>query len=268
MRSSIWLVLLAAVLSPVAAPADPGPSTYLPQGSVFALPVAGVVMPLLAPGAPPTVSLATPVVAGVRYRPREYRERGRVMPTTTQLHVGFFDPTDNFSSGFNGGFRIGPQADPNVQIGLALDWWHKSESHTVSIEQGPLPGGGTGERRLELSRSSADLVPILGFVQVSGSENMSVIPYAGIGAGFEVLSLSADDFETGESFEATYAGFGWQVWAGAAVPLSGRTRVTGEVFYNGCEVGRDVDDAYYAATYRELVKMDGVGLRIGLSWGF
>ena len=270
MRNTIWLVTLAALLLPVAAMAGPGMSGSLPQGSPLALSIVDVAAPAPAGPAlnPSVIALSTPLVAPIRYRPRAYRERGRVMPTTWQLHAGFFDPTDNFSTGFYGGFRAGPQIDPNVQIGAGVDWWHKSQSQTVNIDTGPLPGGGTTERQLELSHSSADLIPILAFVQFSGDENMSVIPYAGAGLGYAWLFLHADDFQTGTSFDATYGGFAWQGWAGVGIPLNGQSRLVGEVFYNGTEVGRDVDDVFLGATYREIVKMNGVGARFGMSWGF
>ena len=192
------------------------------------------------------------------------------MPTTTQIHVGFFDPSDNFSTGFEGGFRMGPQVDPHVQIGLAVDWWHKSESSTMDLGSVPLPGG-SGSERLVLSKTSADLMPILAFVQVSGDENLPVIPYGGFGVGYEWLFVSADNYLTSESFEQTFGGFGWQAWGGAGIPLDGRTRINGEVFYNGSEVGSDVD-VYIAdfgpATVRDVVKMNGLGMRFGISWGF
>jgi hypothetical protein len=265
------MAALAAALLPVAASAGPGLPGGLAQGSSLALPLVSLASttPAITTVSPATVELATPFVGGVRYRPRGSRGGGYMVPTTTQIHGGFFDPTHNFSTGFNGGFRIGPQIDPNVQIGVAVDWWHKSQSERTSLGMVPLPGGGASEE-LILSRSTADLMPILAFVQVSGDENMSVIPYAGVGAGYEWLFLTADDFTTGESFDQTFGGFGWQVWGGAGIPLSGRTRVNGEVFYNGSEVGSDVDVFFQGVpvTVRDVVKMDGVGMRFGISWGF
>ncbi len=275
MRSSLWIAALAVGLLPAAALADPGAAGIPSQVSALALPVVGADAALDAgSGATPvTAALATPFVGGIRYRPRGYgyRDRGYAMPTVAQLHAGFMDPTDNFSTGFNGGFRVGPMVTPNLQLGVGLDWWHKSSSDLMSIDVGSLPGGGSATRQLELSRTSADLLPIMAFAQLSGDENMSIIPYAGAGVGYEVLYLSADDFTTNTSFNATYGGFGWQGWAGLAVPLSGRTRVSGEAFYNGSQVGRDVDVTLSdgtPATVREVVKMDGVGARFGVSWGF
>ena len=273
MRTHLWMAALAALLLPAVSAANPGaPGGTLP-GSSLAPPVVSLTATAFAAGdatAPPTLALTTPFAGGIAYRPRSYRTSAAVMPTTTQLHIGFFDPTDNFSTGFEGGFRIGPQVDPHVQVGLAMDWWHKSESSTMDLGRVPLPGG-QGTERLVLAQSSANLFPILAFVQVSGDENMSVIPYAGFGAGYEWLFLTADNFQTGDSFDQTFGGFGWQLWGGAGIPLDGRTRINGEVFYNGSEVGSDADvytQELGPVTVRDIVKLNGVGMRFGVAWGF
>jgi hypothetical protein len=274
MRTYLWMAALAVALLPIAAAANPGASGSLAQNSTLALPLVDLSMVTLGAGeaaAPPTLALATPFAGGVAYRPRAYRSRASVMPTTTQVHIGFFDPTDNFSTGFVGGFRIGPQVDPHVQIGLAMDWWHRSESTTMDLGSYPLPLG-SGSQQIVLSRTSADLMPIRAFVQVSGDENMPIIPYGGFGVGYEWLFVSADYFgEPRRSFDQTFGGFGWQLWGGAGLPLDGRTRLNGEVFYNGSEVGSDVDEDIPdlgPATVRAVVKMNGLGMRFGVSWGF
>ena len=86
--------------------------------------------------------------------------------------------------------------------------------------------------------------------------------------GYEWLFLSADDPRTASRFEATYGGWGWQVWGGLALPLSGRARLSAEVFRNGAEVSRDVYDGLLGYTVREKVTMDGTGLRFGVQLGF
>ena len=91
---------------------------------------------------------------------------------------------------------------------------------------------------------------------------------AEIAGEYQVLFLSATDYRTGAGYEATFGGWGWQAWGGAALPLSGRSRLFGEVFFNSGEVGRDVDDPVGGVTYRESVDADGAGMRFGLSWGF
>jgi len=271
MRKNLWLAGLMAVTFPVAAVAGGTVTGSAAIGSSFE-----ITAPLPAGGgsgtalAPTTLALATPFVGGVTYRPRHYRSHAQVMPVTTQLHAGFFDPNEDLDAGFDCGFRIGPQVDPHVQIGVAMDWWHRSEDQELALGtyEGP---GGEFESRLILSESTLDLVPLLAFVQVSGDENMSVIPYAGAGIGYEWLFLTSDNYLTYESYDETFGGLGWQVWGGLGIPLSGRTRLTGEVFYNGCEAASDVDvylEEYGLVTVRDIVKMNGVGARFGLAWGF
>jgi hypothetical protein len=273
MRNPFWMAALAAVLLPVSAAAGAGVSEALLQGPTPLTNLVGVgpATLTLGSGASVAAGFSTPLVSEVRYRPRGHGRRLRPMPVTTQIHGGIFDPTDNFSTGFNAGFRIGPQVDPHVQIGLALDWWHKGESERVDLGSFPVPGG-SGTEQLIVSRSSLDLVPILAFVQLSGDENLPIIPYVGAGLGYEFLFLSADDYLSGVSYDETFGGFGWQIWGGAGIPLSGRTRINGEVFYNGAEVGSDMDiyvpDLGYWATVRDVLNMDGIGMRVGLSWGF
>ena len=269
MRTCLWMAALAAVLLPVAAAASPGASGGLLQNPCIVTPLVSVTPTAVVAAAPPTLALATPFVGGIGYGAPAQHSGGSVMPVTTQLHAGFFDPADDFSSGFVGGFRMGPQVDPHVQIGLAMDWWHKSESTTMRL-------GGGGTEKLVLSTVDADLLPVLAFVQVRGDENLPIIPYGGFGVGYEWLFLSrydysAYDYMYGGYFDQTLGGFGWQVWGGFGVPLNGRTRVVGEVFYDGSEVSSDVEvfspEVGYAVVRHEI-SMNGVGMRFGISWGF
>lgn len=263
MRSSPWtFAALASLLLPAVVVADPASVASLARTDLNAT-------SFTAADAAPTVSLTTPLVAGVRYRPRGYYRDERsnwYMPTWTQLHAGFLDPTDNFGTSFDGGVRIGPMVDPHIQLGVGLDWWHRSTSETANLGSLPLPGG-SANAQIELSRSTADLVPLLGFVQVSGDEDMPVVPYGGAGIGYEWLIVHAERADTGDTFDQTFGGFGWQAWVGAGIPLSGHARVNGEVFYNGSEPRADVilDDGTPATA---KVNMNGVGMRFGIAWGF
>ena len=162
----------------------------------------------------------------------------------------------------------GSNLDDKVQLGLGLDWQHRTDRSTAVVSEEPLPGGGTAERRLELAESSSNLFPIMAFLQVSPAGDLPVIPYFGVGGGYEVLFLNAQNFETGEKFDGTFGGWGWQAWGGAALPLGGNTRLAAEVFTNTATVERDVNDPASSATFHEVVDLDGVGMRFGVNWGF
>lgn len=268
MRTHLWMAALAATLLPL-----PAVAADLASGGLLLDPVAAAPFVSVAPSTPsataPSLALATPLVGGIGYRPRSYRSHASVMPVTTQLHIGFLDPGEGFSMGFLGGLRMGPQVDPHVQLGVGLDWWHRSESTTMDLGRVPLPVG-EGSEELLLEKVSADLVPLMAFVQVSGDENLPIIPYFGVGAGYEWLFLSADNYLDDESFDQTFGGFGWQVWGGMGIPLDGRVRINAEVFYNVCEVGSDVDVLFEDRLYsvRDVIEMNGAGMRIGIGWGF
>jgi hypothetical protein len=210
-----------------------------------------------------------------RYRPRRdrgndyYRDGGYSHSRgVTQLHAGFLDPDGPATSGFLIGFRGGQQIDDVLQIGLGIDWRNKSGRSTDVLRSSTGPGGETIVSRRDISRYSSNLFPGIAYVQVSAPSSMGVVPYFGAAASWQVLFLNADDFQTGQSFDATYDGFGWQLWGGAGVPLSGRSKLVGEVFLNNADLGRDVFDPISGQNIRETVSTNGVGARFGINWGF
>lgn len=207
----------------------------------------------------------------VTYRPRRGRHGdggGWRWRAVTQLHAGFLDPDGPSDAGFLAGFRGGQQIDDMFQLGLGIDWRTKSGRATQVLQQSTGPGGETIVTRLEVSRYSSNLLPLLAYAQLSGPPSMLLVPYVGVAASWQVLFLEADDFATGQRFDATYDGFGWQLWGGAALPLSGRSKLVGEIFLNQATVGRDVFDPFLGQDIRETISTDGVGARFGMSWGF
>jgi hypothetical protein len=200
------------------------------------------------------------------YREPDYY-RGPRPETFSQLHIGVQDVDGREEPGVLFGFRGGIQVDPNVALGGQIEWRHHGNSDTQVISEQTGPGGTPITVRQDLSRSSSDLIPIMALIQVGGGGSQ-VTPYFGLAGGGEILHLSAEDFTTGEDFDGTFAGWGWQVWAGVSMPLSGQARVNAEAFYNGAtDLSRDVDDPS-GFTVRESVDMSGAGARIGLAWGF
>lgn len=268
-----------AALAPAAAHAGTAPATpsafALPSPALEALTPAvawtGEVPAALAPAPVSAEALVygparpAPRLDAVRYR--RGRPRQPAVSSPAQLHAGFFEPEGDGGTFFVLGLRGGPQVSPNLQIGAGVEWWHNSEK-TRTLTGDPYPAGGniiTPER--VLSRASTDVLPFTVFAQFQPAEDAPVIPYFGGAFGYQVLFLNAEDFQTLTDYEATFGGWGWNAWAGVALPLSGQSRLSGEVFAAGSEMERDVvDDLGFE--YRERVELDGVGMRFGLSWGF
>jgi hypothetical protein len=185
----------------------------------------------------------------------------------SQLHAGFLDPDGPSDVGFDMGFRAGHEIDQMFQLGVGLDWRTKS-GNTTSLAHSSLgPGGETIVTQLEAAHFSSNLLPVLAYAQLSGPARR-IVPYVGIAGSWQVLFLQADDYATGQRFDATYNGWGWQAWGGAGITMVGRTRLIGEVFMNQGNVGRDVFDPFYGAVVRETISTDGFGARFGVSWGF
>src|SRR5439155_17963482 len=147
----------------------------------------------------------------IHYRPRRHfrdpddYDRGGHSRSTGfyQLHGGFIDPDGSHTSNALGGFRAGANMD-QVQLGVGADWSHRSDRTSEVVTEVPLPGGGTAERRRELASSSSNLVPMMAVLQFTPGYGNGARPYIGVGGGYEVLFLSAEDFTTGDEFKATY----------------------------------------------------------------
>ncbi len=261
----------ALILMSSAAGAAPGAETssqarFEPSALALASPATPITLALAYVPAPARVELA-----GVRYRPRSRGTYGRRQPESSgvsQIHAGFFDPDGEQDARFVIGVRGGPMLDQHVQLGLGVDWIHKTENVSSVSSTTVGPGGVPIEVKQQIARASVNMFPIMGFIQFSGPDDMGIIPYFGAAAGYQVLLLSGDDFTTGQSFEGTFSGWGWQLWGGAGLPMGGRTRLTGEVFVNGAELGRDATDELTGFTVHETVSGDGAGMRFGLAWGF
>lgn len=272
-RIATWIAV-AGCLGASAAAGDPSPLAL-----EWAPPVESSVTPQssqpsdLAFASGIVVVRGAPTTYATRFRPRtpgdphHYPSRGPRPESFSQIHMGFMDPEGREDPDFMIGFRGGVAVERPLQIGAQVDWHHRGNSVSSVVSQGPGPGGTVIVTHSDLARSSSDLVPILAFMQISAGDR-AVIPYFGGAAGFEILHLSASNYQTGEQFEGTFSGFGWQAWGGVALPFAGRARVNSEVFVNGADLSRDIADPYAGQVYRETVNMDGVGLRFGLAWGF
>jgi len=251
-------------------------------------------------GNTPAVSPATasdallaggPSVSELSYRPRPneatYQPRRNPDPYGTQyrsssnshhssrgpsgyfeIHGGALEPDGAPEMQYLGGIKLAAMPDPRVHIGALVDWAHRGSTATEIVTTSTGPNGEDIRTQRELAQASTDLVPMLGFIQFTGAGRLPLIPYIGAGGGYQLLFLQADDFTTGQTFDATYGGWAWQAWAGVAIPFGRNIRLNGEVFRTGGTVGRNVDDVTGATALREELDVDGAGLRVGLAFAF
>ena len=230
------------------------------------IPVSPVLLALTAAPAPEPVQFGA-----VRYQPeqqqQQYDNPASDRPIVSQLHGGYFDASANNTNPFIVGLRAGPMIDKRLQVGLMLDWVHQTKNlaNVLSTAQGP--GQITVKTQQDTARALLNLVPIMAFAQASGFGLLGLVPYIGAAGGYEVLVLSADNFVNGDSFEANFGGWGYQVYAGCGLPLGGRTRLNGELFVNEATLSKTVTDAN-GVTAKQVVDLNGIGFRLGLAWGY
>lgn len=181
-------------------------------------------------------------------------ETGRI-----HLHGGVFRLIDGQQTAATIGARLGVNVGSHVLMGILADWSFATKSNEQATDSLPGP-----QPKIVLQRVDAHLIPAMAFVQVKLTNKFFLVPYFGAGAGYEWLQLNAHDYVTAQTEKRTYANFAWQTYAGLGLALSKDTRLDGELFYNGGELGRDVVDTF-GTTWREVVNVDGVGARVGLS---
>ncbi|MGH7742324.1 MAG: hypothetical protein ACRENS_09915 [Candidatus Eiseniibacteriota bacterium] len=181
-------------------------------------------------------------------------ETGRI-----HLHGGLFAPIGGNATSTTFGGRLGINLGSHMLMGVMADWSFESKSLTQ-----PVPSDLPGLKPKEvLAKVDAQLIPAMGYVQLKLTDKFPVVPYGGIGAGYEWLILRAIDHRNGASAHSTYANWAWQSYAGLGLRLSRGLRFDSELFYNGAWLTRDVKDVN-GITSTEGVDVRGVGARIGV----
>jgi hypothetical protein len=188
--------------------------------------------------------------------------------SVSQVNLGYFVPEGGLGTRFDLGVRGGPVIANTLQLGVAADWMYRTETISQPITSSIGPGGVPITQTQKLARATVNMFPIMAFAQLHVLDFIGLKPYIGGAAGYQVLLLSGDDFTTGQSFDGTFGGWGWQAWAGGSLPLGGSARLTGEAFYNDASLGRDTSDQNTGESIHETVNGEGRGLRFGVAWGF
>jgi hypothetical protein len=179
------------------------------------------------------------------------------------LHGGVFMPVNTSQASGAAGLRIAGLVAKQVSMGLSVDGLFHTQNDLGAATQ-PLPASVYTPRKVNGDAGTL-LLPVMGFVQLTLWRHGPLVPYGGIGGGYEWLHSVAHDYQTGSSFHATFSNWAWLAWTGLGIPLSRELRIDGEVFYNGGSLGRDLHDTSGQLT-RELVKVDGAGFRCGLNF--
>jgi len=192
------------------------------------------------------------VVYAKVWTPRE--QTGRI-----HLHGGVYVPVDSpEATAATLGMRLGANVGSHVQLGVATDWIFKTKSLTQDDDSLP-----NFQTKIELARVTANLFPLMAFLQVKLTDKFPIVPYLGAGAGYAWLILDANDYRTGASATRTFENPTWQTYAGLGLTLGREARLDGELFYQGATLKRQIVDSA-GVPWNELVDVSGVGARIGV----
>lgn len=174
------------------------------------------------------------------------------------IHGGVFSPIDVNAPSPTIGIRVSKLVGSHLQVGVLTSWTLERKNVTEST-------GALTEIAPEilLARADAHLVPVMGYVRVNLTEKHWLVPYFGVGTGYEWLSLKATDYRTAQSATATYSNWAWEGWVGLGMRLGESLRLSNEIFYNGGSLERDVVDQN-GQTWTEVLNVDGVGARLGI----
>jgi len=179
-----------------------------------------------------------------------------------QLDGGVFAPIEASGASPAAGMRYCKHFGGHLQGGMLTGWTFKRAKQEATV--GGVPGP---ESHVEVARTDASLVPVMGFLQIDLTDTRFLVPFVGIGAGYEWLVLHGVDHETGLQSKVTYSNLAWQTYAGVGFRLASKWRLNSELYYNGGSLEREVPDADLGIR-REAVHVNGVGVRFGLDMQF
>jgi len=183
------------------------------------------------------------------------------------LGVGSFDPSSQPGRGFYFNGAVGSEMNDAMDLGLSVQWYHRSTGGSQVISEFEDPAGNTGQRVIETSDVTTDLVPVMGFLRVRIPVTGAVQPYVGAGIGWEWLTVDGTD-DQGFAFSDDYDGVGAQFFGGANFAVAPNASLYGEAIWNASTVSAEFFDSFYNGTVRDEIDMDGLGLHAGLRFRF
>lgn len=178
---------------------------------------------------------------------------------SVQLDGGLFAPIQGSGANPSAGMRYGKHFTSHLQGGMLTGWSFKRAKLESTT--------GDPDSRVELARVDANLVPVMGYLQVDLADRSWLVPFFGFGVGYEWLMLHSFNHQTGDQVKARYANLAWQTYAGIGLQLNTLWRLNSELYYNGGSLERKVTQPD-GTVRREAIDADGVGVRVGLDMKF
>ena len=203
----------------------------------------------------------------VRRRSPRYDGYGPRQRTFATIGLGGYEPSDQPGNGVYFSGSVGTELQSPIDVGLSASWYHRSTGGSQFVTTFEDPAGNTGQRVVDTSDISTDLVPLMAFVRVKFPSGSGIQPYVGGGIGWEWLLVEGTDSD-GYAFSDSYDGFGAQLFGGMNFTVSPNTALYGEVLFNSSTVSADFYDPFFGVTVRDQIDMDGAAAHAGLRFRF
>jgi hypothetical protein len=182
------------------------------------------------------------------------------------LGGGLFEPSNQPGNGMFLTGTLGTEVAPAVDLGVALEWYHRSTNGGSYNSSYTDPAGNTVNTVVETNQVQTDLLPLMGFFRLK-VPNAGIQPYIGAGAGWEWMTVDGIDNQ-GFPFHNDYNGFGAQFFGGMNIKLGSGVALYGEALYNLSTVAANYFDPAYNVNVRDEIDMDGIAGHGGLRFRF
>ncbi len=180
------------------------------------------------------------------------------------LHVnaGYLNPNDS-KGGMLIGVMLGKEIDDAVDVAFGVDFMHKtySDQTPVATEEAAGTTIQTEEKLVDYTRTILPLKIALN-VKIPAGRYFGYYINGSLSYQFLFSKEKNYDLETSES--RTYKGLGWQAAGGIFYHVGSRSTLTTEVFYNSCEVTRDLEKSTKGLPVSERIDLSGLGFRLGV----
>lgn len=179
------------------------------------------------------------------------------------ISAGYMNPKDT-KSGLIAGAGLGIRLDESVDIGLAVDFFHKNYTEESDVAKTDQQGMSSSLYVTEVEYTRT-ILPIMLTVNVKVPTSRYFGYFIRGGLGYEFLFSKEKNYTLNKDDSRNFNGLGWQFAGGIFYHIGSRSTLIASVLYNSCEVNRDVKESFEGLPIKERVDLSGIGFRIGVN---
>lgn len=179
------------------------------------------------------------------------------------VSAGYMNPKD-VKDGLIVGAGLGIALDESVDLGLAVDFFHKNYTEESEVSQTDAQGMSSSLYVTEVEYSRT-ILPVMLTVNVKIPTSRYFGYFIRGGLGYQFLFSKEKNYKLNKEDKRNFNGLGWQFAGGVFYHIGSRSTLIANAFYNSCEVNRDVKESHEGLPVMERVDLSGLGFRVGVS---